>query len=272
MYFWDIVQLPKVVDVLTLAQLKCTSLDMSGSLRVTFLTLLFCPSLSSAPFTSDLSNFRVPFTDFQDIVITVTPHVPCVSSQSGSSLAPTPVFDTTSFPIYSSSEFLNVSIPSSTSTIPSSAPNTNSIPTSTVEPSHSMRTTSQHGIFKPKYPFTLFTLVSSFPVKEPSYFSESISHHVWQEAMAEEYEALVKQGTWQLVPPQSHGHIIGCQWIYKIKMHSDGSVARYKARLVTNGNKKESSMDFTETFSLVIKQPTLRVILSLAVHYHWSLR
>lgn len=90
--------------------------------------------------------------------------------------------------------------------------------------------------------------------------------------MAKEYEALVKQGTWVLVPPPSHGHVIGCQWIFKIKKRSDGTVARYKARLVANGNQQAKGMDFTDTFSPVIKQPTLRVILSLVVHHHWSLR
>lgn len=47
--------------------------------------------------------------------------------------------------------------------------------------------------------------------------------------MAEEYAALVKQGTWVLVPPPSHGNILGCQWIYKVKKHSDGTVVSYKA-------------------------------------------
>lgn len=49
-------------------------------------------------------------------------------------------------------------------------------------------------------------------------------------------------------------------------------MARYKARLVANGNQQAEGMDFSETFSPVIKQPTLRVILSLAVHHQWPLR
>lgn len=95
---------------------------------------------------------------------------------------------------------------------------------------------------------------------------------VWQQAMAEEFGALVKQGTWTLVPPPSHGNVIGCQWIYKIKHNSDGSVARYKARLVANGIQQSEGMDYNETFSPVIKQPTIRVVLSLAVHHHWKLK
>lgn len=90
--------------------------------------------------------------------------------------------------------------------------------------------------------------------------------------MNEEYQALLQQGTWTLVDPPAHAHIIGCQWIYKIKRHSDGSVARYKARLVAKGNQQEEGLDFYETFSPVVKQPTIRVALSLAVHYHWPLR
>lgn len=107
---------------------------------------------------------------------------------------------------------------------------------------------------------------------EPSHFSEAVKHSVWQHAMAEEFAALVKQGTWTLVSPPPHANIIGCQWIYKIKRHSDGSVARYKARLVANGNQQYEGIDFSETFSPVIKQPTIRVVLSLDVHHQWSIR
>lgn len=90
--------------------------------------------------------------------------------------------------------------------------------------------------------------------------------------MAVEFAALVNQGTWTLGPPPPDANIIGCQWIFKIKRNSDGSVARYKARLVANGNQQSEGVDFSETFSPVIKQPTIRVVLSLAVHHQWSLR
>lgn len=78
----------------------------------------------------------------------------------------------------------------------------------------------------------------------------------------------MKQNTWDLVPPPSNANVIGCQWIFKIKRHSDGSIARYKARLVANGNQQYEGLDFTETFSPVIKQPTIRIVLSLSVHHN----
>lgn len=82
-----------------------------------------------------------------------------------------------------------------------------------------MHTRSKSGIYKPKHPLSLLASHDSllFP---PPYLSLNhliilklliIMIHVCQKAIAEEYEALVKQGTWVLVPPPSHGHIIGCQ-------------------------------------------------------------
>lgn len=49
-------------------------------------------------------------------------------------------------------------------------------------------------------------------------------------------------------------------------------MAQYKARLVANGNQQIKGMDYTETFSPIVKHPTLRIILSLAVNSKWPLR
>jgi hypothetical protein len=65
---------------------------------------------------------------------------------------------------------------------------------------------------------------------------------------------------------------VGCKWVYKLKHNSDGSIARYKARLVEKGFHQQQGIDFDETFSPVIKPPTVRLILSLAVSLQWPLR
>ena len=90
--------------------------------------------------------------------------------------------------------------------------------------------------------------------------------------MQDEYDALIRQGTWSLVPPPQHHNIVGCKWVYKLKTHSDGSIARYKARLVAKGFHQQQGIDFDETFSPVIKPPTIRMILSLAVSLNWPLK
>lgn len=148
------------------------------------------------------------------------------------------------------------------------------IPITTSQNTHSMITKSKNGIHEPKNPIILSVLHESetVPEVEPVHFSQASPHLVWQKAIQEEYEALIKQGTWDLVPAPSQANVIGCQWIYKIKRNSDGSVARYKARLVANGNQQYEGIDFTETSRPVVKQPTIRVVLSLALHYNWDTR
>lgn len=57
------------------------------------------------------------------------------------------------------------------------------------------------------------------------------------------------------------------KWIFKIKTKADGSVERYKAKLVVKGFKQEEGIDYQETFSPVIKKESLRAILGIAVQH-----
>jgi hypothetical protein len=90
--------------------------------------------------------------------------------------------------------------------------------------------------------------------------------------MQDEYDALIKQATWSLVPLPPNHNVVGCKWVYKLKTHSDGSIARYKAKLVAKGFHQQQGVDFDETLSSVIKPPTIRMVLSLVVSLHWPLR
>lgn len=54
-------------------------------------------------------------------------------------------------------------------------------------------------------------------------------------------------------------------WVFKLKHKLDGSIARYEARLVAKGFHQEQQIDYTETFSPVMNQATIRVVLALAV-------
>jgi hypothetical protein len=90
--------------------------------------------------------------------------------------------------------------------------------------------------------------------------------------MDEEYRALMKNNTWHLVSPSSASNIIDCKWVFKIKRKHDGSVERYKVRLVAKGFKQRFGIDYSDTFSPVVKLASIHIVLSLAVSQGRCLR
>lgn len=62
-----------------------------------------------------------------------------------------------------------------------------------------------------------------------------------------------------------------CKWVFHAKYNLDGSFLKHKARLVAKGFLQTPGIDFAETFSPVIKAPTIRVLFSLVVTYGWDI-
>ena len=58
-------------------------------------------------------------------------------------------------------------------------------------------------------------------------------------------------------------NVIGYQWVYRIKHCVDDSVERYKARLVARGFTHQEDIDYSETFSLVVKHATVKLVFSM---------
>jgi histone deacetylase 1/2 len=72
---------------------------------------------------------------------------------------------------------------------------------------------------------------------EPANLQSALADPNWKGAMDEEYDALMHNRTWKLVPPREGKNIIDCRWVYKVKNKSYGSIDSYKARLVAKGFK-----------------------------------
>ncbi|GJY50237.1 ribonuclease H-like domain-containing protein [Tanacetum coccineum] len=89
--------------------------------------------------------------------------------------------------------------------------------------------------------------------------------------MYDEYKALIDNNTWILVPRPPNVNIVRSIWLYKHKYNADGSLNRYKARLVANGRSQQQGIDCDETFSPVVKPATIRTVLSLAVSRQWPI-
>ena len=103
-------------------------------------------------------------------------------------------------------------------------------------------------------------------------FSSAIKQPEWVEAMQDEFNAIIHNKTWQLVPRPHNRPVIGCNWIYKTKPSTDNTSHKYKARLVDKGFLQERGIDYHETFSLVVKVTTIRILLTLAISQRWHIR
>lgn len=90
--------------------------------------------------------------------------------------------------------------------------------------------------------------------------------------MEAEYNALIKNDTWALVPYKPDMNLVQNKWIFKIKLKVDGSLDRFKARLVAKGFQQHAGIDYMDTFSPVVKASTIRVIFTLAISYNWSIQ
>lgn len=106
---------------------------------------------------------------------------------------------------------------------------------------------------------------------EPTSFQEASKDPKWIEAMNQEIQALQQNKTWILTDLRPNKKAIGNKWVYKAKLRSDGSIERNKARLVIQGNHQKYGIDYSETFSPVVKMSTIRTVIALAASMRWDI-
>ena len=89
--------------------------------------------------------------------------------------------------------------------------------------------------------------------------------------MDDELDALGDSGTWDLTPLPKEKKAIGCKWVYKVKHNADGTINRYKERLVAKGYAQTYGTDFEDTFSPVAKMAIVREVIAMAAAKGWDL-
>jgi len=128
-----------------------------------------------------------------------------------------------------------------------------------------MTTRAKSGL---RFPF-VYTASSLSPV--PRSYRGGLADPNWRAAMQEEYDALLMNHTWDLVPRPPQSNVVSGKWVFKHKFKADGTLEQYKARWVLRGFTQRPGIDFDETFSPVVKPATVRTVLSLSLSRSWPI-
>ena len=100
--------------------------------------------------------------------------------------------------------------------------------------------------------------------KEPSNYEEAIEKKEWKDVMIEEYQSIMKNGVWDVVPRLEGKSVVTSKWIYKIKHVVDGSIEKYKAIFLARGFSQKEGIYYEEAFAPVSRYTFIRSVLSLA--------
>ena len=103
--------------------------------------------------------------------------------------------------------------------------------------------------------------------KEPSTFEEAMSTPdapYWKEAVNSEFDSIMQNHTFYIMDLPEGFKALGCKWIFKTKLKADGTIDKYKARLVVQGFRQKEGLDFFDTYSPVSRITSIRTIICIA--------
>ena len=106
---------------------------------------------------------------------------------------------------------------------------------------------------------------------EPSSFEEAMEDPTWVDAMVEEYDSIVKNSAWEIVPRPEGKSVVGSRWIYKVKQAADRSVEKYKAKFFSQGFSQIEGIDYEENFAPVARYSSIWSILALSAQMGWHI-
>ena len=87
------------------------------------------------------------------------------------------------------------------------------------------------------------SFIMCFIDKEHSNYEEAAERKEWKDAMIEEYQSIMKNDVWDIVPRPEGNFVVTSKWIYKIKHVAYGSIEKYKSRFKAHGFSQKEGID-----------------------------
>jgi hypothetical protein len=124
---------------------------------------------------------------------------------------------------------------------------------------------------RPK-PFSSYmALMCDLLENDPTCFEETIQKKEWANAMTKEYQFIIKNDVWEIVPRSKSKDVVSSKWFFKIKHSTNGSIEKYKTRFVARGFSQKEGIDYEEAFPSVAKYTLIRTIIALTAKMKWKL-
>ncbi|XP_050919449.1 uncharacterized mitochondrial protein AtMg00820-like [Lathyrus oleraceus] len=98
---------------------------------------------------------------------------------------------------------------------------------------------------------------------EPASINEALKKMVWVNSMKEEFEAIERKKTWELIVLSQNKETISMRWIFTIKLKPNSSIAKYKDRLVARGFLQKYDLYYFEVFAIVARYETIRLVIDI---------
>jgi hypothetical protein len=99
---------------------------------------------------------------------------------------------------------------------------------------------------------------------EPTIYEDVAKQQVWKDAMVKEYQSIMKNDVWEVVPRLEGKSMVTSKWLFKIKHATDGNIEKYKEIFVLGGFYQKEYIEYDETFTPVARYTSIRTIISLA--------
>ena len=89
--------------------------------------------------------------------------------------------------------------------------------------------------------------------------------------MVKEFQSIIKNDVWEIVPRPKDKSVVSSKWIFKTKHSADGIIEKYKERFVAHGFSQKEGIDYEDTFPPLARYTSIITILSLVSNMKWEL-